>query len=394
MQRNKTSYSIDFKNINCPICNSTENNIIYKSIHRVYIKNKLTVWPSNLAACKKCGMIFANPQPTQRSLEFYYNSALRYGEVSEDNIRAQLNFIHKNTANTCKKLFDIGAFYGSFLNIARNEYGYSVYGIEPSKEEVQKAWANYKIKLIQGFFNERFVISFDRRFDIVTISNTLEHISNPVEFLKMAAQITNINGFIYVDVPNTSLPNIRNVADFFSFEHIMNYTETSLINLASKLKLKVTAVEKGVQGHSIRILLKKEKPKSSALINEYEANKLSMKKYAMLRKRYLIKLKRIVKKKMASCKNIIVYGAGMHATQLFQAGILDGFKISNILDSDKRKEGVLFEGHIVQSPEILRNRNLPVLISSYDAQEEISKYLKMNFPHIKQIKLYTRLIHA
>jgi hypothetical protein len=137
------------------------------------------------------------------------------------------------------------------------------------------------------------------------------------------------------------------------------------------------------------MVLKNEKIEKHSLKNEYDINKQIMVGYKSRKQDFIQNLKSKIK---PNIKKIILYGAGMHTTQLLQTGLLNNIKIDCIVDSNIKKHGMLFEGYEVQSPEILKEKNITVLISSYDSQEEISKYLTDNFPNIIQIKLYDRVI--
>jgi len=381
-------YRVESKQINCPLCNSQNFEIVYKRRYKMWSKNKLLVWLAQQVICKDCGMIFTNPQPTNKTLDWFYKSDMRYGKPSEFFRRSQIDFINNNILENCKTIFDIGAFDGTFLNIAKNR-GYNVSGIEPSEEGIHRAMEKYGIKIIKGFFNEEFLNNFNDKFDIVTIRHVLEHIQNPINFLKLAINITNPRKYLYIEVPDASRPFTDNIADFFSNQHIMYYTETTLKNIANILSLRVVIVEKLQEIPIIRILLKNEKIEKHSLKNEYDINKQIMVGYKSRKEDFIQNLK---SKITPNIKKIILYGAGMHTTQLLQTGLLDNIKINCIVDSNIKKHGLLFEGYKVQNPKILREKNIPILISSYDSQEEISKYLTDNFPHIIQIKLYDRVI--
>ena len=351
---------IESKQINCPICNSQNYEIVYKKRYKMWSKDKLLVWPAQQVICKDCGMIFTNPQPTKKTLERFYKSDMRYGEPSDFFRLSQIEFIHNNTSENCKTMFDIGAFDGMFLNIAKNK-GYNVFGIEPSEEGVHRAMEKYGIKIIKGFFNEEFLNNFIDKFDIVTIRHVLEHIQNPTNFLKLTINITNPRKYLYIEVPDASRPFTDNIADFFSNQHIMHYTEATLKNIANILNLRVVIVEKLQEIPIIRMVLKNEKIEKYSLKNEYDINKQIMVGYKSRKQDFIQNLKSKIK---PNIKKIILYGAGMHTTQLLQTGLLDNIKIDCIVDSNIKKHGILFEGYEVQSPKILREKNITVLISS------------------------------
>ena len=376
------------KQINCPICDSKYHVPIYKKKYRLWIKNECFIWPAQQVICINCGMIFTNPQPTNETLEWFYESDQRFGETSRHFRESQIEFIQSNISKDCKTVFDIGAFNGTFLDILRGK-GYDVFGIEPSEDGVQQALDRYGINIIKGFFNEEFLKTFNDKFDVITIRHVLEHIPNPLDFLKCVIEITNKNKYIFIEVPDASRPYSDNVADFFSNQHIMHYTEGALINIANILGLNIVSTEKLQEIPIIRVLLKNENVKEHHLKNEYELNKKKMVEYKAQKQNFMHGLK---SKIPPYIKEIIIYGAGMHTTQLIQSGLLDNVKIDSIVDSNPKKHGTFFEGYRIQSPEIIIDKNIPVLISSYDSQEEISNYLNDAFPHITLIKLYDKIV--
>ena len=146
------------------------------------------VWPAQQVVCKRCGMIFTNPQPTSATLKDFYESDLAY-QSDDDSSRyfrhQQLEFIRSHASKDCRSVFDIGASNGAFLDIAKSK-GYVVTGVEPSSAGVQEAERKFGIRMAEGFFDRKFVGSCKERYDIVTIRHVLEHIRNPVPFLRLA----------------------------------------------------------------------------------------------------------------------------------------------------------------------------------------------------------------
>jgi SAM-dependent methyltransferase len=245
--------------IRCPVCKSAKHDAVYEVDFRVWIKNRMFIWPAQQVACRDCGMIYANPQPMRRSLENLYESDMNY--QSDDALRyfrrQQMEFIRGHTSGNSRSIFDIGASDGVFLDIAKNE-GYVVSGIEPSETSVREVMDRCGIRIVRGFFDKKFVDSCNTRYDVVTLRHVLEHIQNPVGFLKLAVRITVPKKYIFIEVPDSSRPFAGNIADFFSNQHIMYYTEQSLRNIASLLRLPVVAFEKSEEIPVIRLLLRNE----------------------------------------------------------------------------------------------------------------------------------------
>ena len=95
-------------------------------------------------------------------------------------------------------------------------------------------------------------------------------------------------------------------------------------------------------------------------------------------------------RKKIQVKEVSLYGAGEHSSQLLSSDLLKGIRVAAITDSNPKKWGMPFHGFTVIPPAELPN--VPILISSYDSQEDITSYLTKHFPHLSQLKLYDRII--
>lgn len=142
---------------NCPLCKSEDNYIAYKKNYNIHIHNKSFYYPYKVVICNNCGMIFNNPLPTDKAIHIIYEHDLRFSQPSIYFREKQLNFISRNINNNeNNKIFDIGAYEGLFLHLAKKR-GYEVSGIEPSMEALKCANEKYGISLLHGFFDDDFV---------------------------------------------------------------------------------------------------------------------------------------------------------------------------------------------------------------------------------------------
>ncbi len=386
---------IETKFIKCPICSTNEYKSVYTKKFYVYMNQGRWIWPTNQVICKNCGIIYTNPQPTKEILELYYRSYSRYGDSfrSFSYIKNQIEFFKRNIPNNLKRVLEIGSFDGTFLNCLK-ELGFEIHGIEPSKEGVNAALKNYGINLEHTFFDkayvDKFLASNKEKFDIVLFLHVFEHVPEPLDFLRLVLKITKDNGVIFIEVPDAQRPTVENVADFFSIEHIMYYTESSLRNIAYVLGLDILVIERPIEDSVIRAIFvnkdhnKEKSPQCIKLINEFEQNKQIIERYKIKREEFL----NTIRKKLNGLKQVIIYGAGMHTSQLISEGLLDGIEIQAIVDSNPKKWNRNIFGFLIQSPYFLKEAKVPVLISSYSSQEEISRFLTKTYPHIEQIKLY------
>ena len=129
-----------------------------------------------------------------------------------------------------KKILDIGCGKGLLLNKLNKKFpDAKLHGVEPSRnaaEFFKKVLP--KVNLSESTFeNSPFV---KETFDLITTNGVLEHVPNPVTFLKAIRNSLADDGYLYVGVPNFE----NNPADLFTFDHLARFTPNT-INLTFNL---------------------------------------------------------------------------------------------------------------------------------------------------------------
>lgn len=155
--------------------------------------------------CKKCGFVYVKKRRSAEDIAKTWSEDL-FGKNYTSAIpavKARLTFvaefINSNIGLKNKKVCDIGAGEGEFLNIIKQEkYGASVFGIEPSKDNCElmnkKGIENYN-GTVEDYFKN---VNESKKFDIVTISWTLENCQSCKEMLNVAYKILNEKGHIII----------------------------------------------------------------------------------------------------------------------------------------------------------------------------------------------------
>ena len=189
-------------NYNCCICGVDDTSLIFQN-------NGF-----NLVKCKICGLIYVNPRLSDGTqLEIYSdkyfnirNMEDKYSENGNDIIRVfrkksfklELdrleNFNIKNG-----RVLDIGCGEGYFLEVAQ-EKGWEIYGVEVSEFASKVAEGRLKRKIFNGFLRDAHFP--DKYFDLITLFDTIEHLSDPFLELKEINRILKNGGFIYIQTPN------------------------------------------------------------------------------------------------------------------------------------------------------------------------------------------------
>jgi SAM-dependent methyltransferase len=97
------------------------------------------------------------------------------------------------------RILDVGCGGGSYL-YRLSQWGWEGYGVEPSKRGAEQA-QNLGLRVFRGTLEEaRFESCF---FDVIRLSNVLEHVDQPKEILKEIHRILKPDGLVYITVPNT-----------------------------------------------------------------------------------------------------------------------------------------------------------------------------------------------
>jgi 2-polyprenyl-3-methyl-5-hydroxy-6-metoxy-1,4-benzoquinol methylase len=302
--------------------------------------------------------------------------------------RETIEFLKKNIPLEKGDVLDIGCSNGFFLsgldNGCRNLFGIDC-GVNSENIE------NRNITI----FNmpiESFHIS--RKFDLITLLNTLEHISNPHLVIKKIYSILEDEGYFLIDIPNSLTPTIK-ISEFFSFEHVSNFTLATLKFLLLSEGFEIVADE--IKKSSIRVICRKKIRISKDKIN-FENLSLNAKNlknvlisYNLRKNKFVLNIIQIINdidlKKYSG--KMGVFGAGWHTLQLYDLVDFNNH-VKYYFDSDKRKQGTFFLDRLVLSPNDIPKANVElVIISSGNYQREMYNSIKLYEElGVKIIKLY------
>lgn len=114
------------------------------------------------------------------------NESVRYGNgvhTKHKHIRYH-DFFIKNT-DSGKKVIDIGCGNGALdYDVVNSKKDVKIIGIDINKENIDFAKKNYKHPNLSFIMGDALIDLPDMKFDIVFLSNVLEHIPNRIEFLR------------------------------------------------------------------------------------------------------------------------------------------------------------------------------------------------------------------
>jgi len=199
----------------------------------------------SLFRCDSCWLYFRYPKLDNMKLDELYRQG------SSDNwqhtISARSDWVTAldwiSTLSVGRSVLDVGCFDGGFLSRLGSDYDLS--GIEIHEGAAQAA-EQKGIRIIAPSY--RFLEEVDENFDIVTSFDVIEHVDDPLFFLKMISSITRPGGAVIISTGNTDAMSWRFMGSRYWYctisEHISFINPRWCDIAASNLGLRVERIEK------------------------------------------------------------------------------------------------------------------------------------------------------
>ncbi len=211
--------------------------------------------------CTKCGHVQLSPIPTLDQDKKFYDKNLQdrninyHGSIDEnrkksvdDTIR-RFDLIRKLAPKNVK-ILEIGSGHGFFLELMYQK-GYNITGIEISKEKRKISKKVTSAKVLDIDINTQ--IPHVNDFDIIVMFHVLEHIINPIDFLKKIKKLLASKGKIIVEVPNYDDFQLKlnkyYTAFYWQRAHIHYFTPQVLKEIFNQADLRSKII--GIQRYSI-----------------------------------------------------------------------------------------------------------------------------------------------
>jgi 2-polyprenyl-3-methyl-5-hydroxy-6-metoxy-1,4-benzoquinol methylase len=181
----------------CPLCGAVSSDEVFR-------REKDRRW-WRLLCCAQCGLHYTDPQPTASDIaRFYsgdYHAGLRspgasekaFGEKYERYAAWIASFL---PAGRC---LDVGCATGLFPYMLRRR-GYEAEGLELNPESAAWGSAHYGVPVAQGTLAD--AAAWGRRYDLISMTDVLEHAFDPLDELRLARRMLNPGGFLLVTFPD------------------------------------------------------------------------------------------------------------------------------------------------------------------------------------------------
>ena len=202
------------------------------------------IW--DIVRCSKCSMIQLSPSPRSNKMEVLYEEYYNFGGLNFGNYSRLRSFFLKSFLYRLwmyidgdisfhlltgrGRLLDVGCNEGRGLLIYRNN-GFKVKGLEPNelaaKAAIKRGFKIY-IKSLESF-------QPSDSFDVVVLSNVLEHSLDPKDMLNHVNRILEPGGQVWISCPNVDSWQ-RSVFGKYWINwhvpfHIVHFSQKTLINI-------------------------------------------------------------------------------------------------------------------------------------------------------------------
>ena len=219
----------------CNLCGSAEFAILTHRDRYGY--------PVQAHACRRCGLVFLNPRMTAEAYGRFYNGIYRplvsafHGRLIDartiqDEQREyaieRAGFVRPFMSSAGRTtLLDIGGSTGVVAAHFAREFGLKGTLIDPAPLEVEEA-KRLGLETVTGLIEEHDFGA--RRFDVVIICQTVDHLLDVAGTLTRVRQLLSDEGLLFIDIVDFRAAYLRNwsIEDAIKIDHPYYLTEQTM----------------------------------------------------------------------------------------------------------------------------------------------------------------------
>jgi SAM-dependent methyltransferase len=188
----------------CPVCGDTSHCLI-----ECLDRYGLDLCP---AMCQRCGMIYARERMTAEGYGEFYSKWYRPLVSAYSGREVDAEYIDKSSSIYAgvvadagatflsspyrRTLLDVGGSTGCFARTLRKRWGYECTVLDPSPDELVLAEGS-GLEAIAGFAED--FEPGDRKWDVVSLVQTVDHLLNPVAVLRKLHECLASHGVLVID---------------------------------------------------------------------------------------------------------------------------------------------------------------------------------------------------
>jgi len=255
------------RTINCIVCGSDRKSTLaeqsFKDDYLDMADPSYASVPRRMALCESCGFVYHDPQLDEKDQEVLYSKfrdATYRGETPDQYFDRITGLPPEQSENTQKvrwlrermgarldapgSLLDVGCGGGVFIHTFRALCPkWDACGVEPTTAFAQLAARRLGQPVIAGAYKPGLFPG--RKFDLVTVNQVLEHLFDPIGFLKSLRLELAEGGAVYLEVPHIAdIGHLPPTHDRFLMQHLWFFSTASLTNVCRLAGYEPVAIEK------------------------------------------------------------------------------------------------------------------------------------------------------
>ena len=376
----------------CPICGMMRVGILHTQHFELPVGHPLSSG-YDVVKCEACSFVYADTTVGQADYDRFYTQYSKYedgktatggGENPFDLARLEIsadqivNFLQEPGA----RILDVGCANGGLLRALAKRGYKNICGLDPSPACVENS-RTLGLEAYQGSINRPFEHG---KYDLVVLSHTLEHIQDVKGAIAWFDTVLDPAGLLLAFIET---PDATRYVDFlyapfqdFNTEHINHFSQIMLKNVMETagfdtlltgektLTLNPTMFYPAVFGFW-------KKAKVQKAIHLRIDQKLISQLDAYIQQSSLIlqEMEEVIKNALLDSPRLIIWGTGQLAMKLLAETSLGKAEIVAFVDNNPINQGKTLHGVKIISPEAIRERLEPILITSTLHQQAISEQI-------------------
>ncbi len=252
----------------CPVCGTKETirDFTVSREDKFAITETRRKTPARYSECSFCRLMYLHDTPDYENVYsegFYYGAEGTPEEFFEKRFSFVINLPEEKSDNHARvkrinafienyqplqkekqyTVLDIGAGMGVFLYKFLSAEKWQGTAVEPdphASAHIQKHMPEARV--VKGYLSD---VGTTGKFSLITLNRVLEHIFDPVSFLKEVKKYLAGNGILYIELPDT-LSFFEDGPDneAFGYGHYHVYSPLSLVMLCNICGYEVLSVER------------------------------------------------------------------------------------------------------------------------------------------------------
>lgn len=219
----------------CPLCGSSQG--IVREIRTQESRGSRRCAARD---CGRCGLTYLSDYAADRRA-IYDDRYAAWGaaEGTESNVAGskrtafalQLRSLARHLGAGQKRLLDVGTGWGYLLDVAAAS-GFDVHGIDTSAAAAYKTAERFPGRVIaRSLEDARYA---DASFDVVTMTDVIEHVADPVGLMREVARVLRPGGLLFIITPDTGSWSHRLLGGQwfqYKYEHVTYWNRATLERL-------------------------------------------------------------------------------------------------------------------------------------------------------------------